>query len=355
MAVQVINDPYRSLSGSIGASLGTGLGQGLQALAQHKIDELQRQVGASNLKKLFPDITAEQAAGISAQPESIQKEYFKQKLGEPSQQEALKLLQQYYDSIAQGQGAQDQTGLAALQQKPVGPKPLIAPGISSEKALDLMQKERQEQRAQKEFGLKEQKDIQQQNVPFRQQTLKNKDFTKGYLPAARRALGLLKSGKVVTGLGGGMVPGALLTSSPESGLYDKEIAEVVVGLSNALKGNATNLKIKKVEEGKVSRTDPVETQKKRLQEIIDQGEEAEIMSDIEDRLITENNEREPRNLKAKVTQEYNKYDKYRKEAEKKYDKYLPNPYTLQPGSKIRFGDGLVLIRDEEGRYVEAKK
>ncbi len=76
MAVQVINDPYRSLSGSIGASLGTGLGQGLQALAQQKIDQLQKQ----SRSKAYEDLgySRSEASALTALPEKIQAQYLKE-------------------------------------------------------------------------------------------------------------------------------------------------------------------------------------------------------------------------------------------------------------------------------------
>ncbi len=75
MAIQILNDPLRSLGSSIGSSIGAGLGSGLQQLAQQKLDQFSQRQQIERGSQFWQGLglPKELAVQFAQAPESVQK------------------------------------------------------------------------------------------------------------------------------------------------------------------------------------------------------------------------------------------------------------------------------------------
>lgn len=95
--VQVINRGP-SFGGNLGTAFGTGLGSGLQALAEHKMNEIKRQKIESFLRGQ-QGFNPESANATSYVPEKLQVQALKNKQITPQQEEKHRTIANEYDTL----------------------------------------------------------------------------------------------------------------------------------------------------------------------------------------------------------------------------------------------------------------
>jgi len=347
----------------IGGGIGSALSEGIQALAESKLNAMQEQKEARDLRNAFPSLSHEEAFFLSKQP--------------PKERTAL--LQQYSSGISglnqqqQQQQSEQTQGLQALlgqQQKSQFP---YRPEFTGTKQPEYGGREQQElsqqiQQAQQQIGaVKKQKPSLAQSLaapasassnltPAQQLSVdkSNKSFldkmtqyvtsAKKRGDLAREALELVRAGNVTSGATG-LIPEKLLTAFNES---DARFVTLVGELANEkaleLRGPVGKAKIEAAQRTKAGLNLPRKAQEEILKREIKSANEAQSLEMAYEQIMEENNNIQPRDLETKVR-------KRAKEIEKELPSVKEELPTKTSSKKFQ---GLPSAREFAGKKIKSK-
>lgn len=344
MAIQVL--PRGLTSGDV---LSQGFGTGLQALAQSKMSQMQRNQQMSALSNLTnPNLSPEQRLGlVSLLPEALQRP----------------VLENIDQLLSMGQGpaspfqAQDQNlgemvgegEQRAMQQQQVGQQPTIGSLFKSpqrriqEETLELKKQSQRLKESESEFK-------QQQSLkPFLDAENTAFKNTRAVQKLAKQMLDIVqknpsKFDNILT-RAKGLAPieaQKLLIQDPDIREYMAKVTNLVTALAGTRKGQPTNFKIKYEALGKPDISMPLESQISLLENLIGLGDEASQVQDYMESLKNPETGAYPLDIAQRVT----KFDRAQEDP-------LSYPEVFKNGTRY-WDDNDVPYIIKNGKWVEVK-
>ena len=308
-------EPEQSALSNLGTGIGSGLSAGLQALAQHRLGELQQRASAA---RNIPGLQAlgfqpEQAQALSWLPESLLSQIVKQQLAAPQQQQFAAALNEL---LGGGQAPQQAPeGIAALQQQQQ-PMPsaqeasriAIKPGLTEQQATKLaelgMKRTEQQQKSQQhidKLAAPVFKGIKEQAIPARK-----------IVKLATDIKDLVNTNKAFTGISGRLTPKELQT--PEGQVLLAKINDLVLQKAQLGKGVPSKLRLTLEELAKPAIWQKPKALLKLVSDIAEDPELQKFISldESREKLIQEH-ENIPKNFESIIEKEAKLIRKGRKE------------------------------------------
>jgi hypothetical protein len=372
----IINDPYGSTGASLGSALGQGVGSGIQQLLANKLEQkqyqqkqLRQQQETSRMAKIF------EQGGAKPEHSGFLAELFLKdpKAAEDAYKHLGALGKSAAEQLAETSEA-NKTKLGWAHQN-LGEKKLELEGELGRGELEhkLGYDKQEFARKEKEFELERARDkaalehtAHKENMDKQQIALKMKEIDQDYKnkrealnlekekikttsgensmaeqkenyaegkkfsdsisvdvhnavekkKEASKALRLLNTGKIYTGLIEGHVP--LKLTNPETRQFDKAIANLITAKSREGGGVMSKAKMALTERGKASRDMQESAIREILEGEIKDADELGIgMGKIRDEIKSANNGRFPRDIEGKVLAEHQqRYPEYYQEYDK---------------------------------------
>ena len=332
------------LSG-IAESTMPGIQTGLQMLAQHKLGQMQKQQElrfaqqqqqqqAANVSQGLGALgfTPQESQQLAMLPPQALNELVKQKLAAPQNTAYLQSLQGLLSGQQQGQPATQQpqmpTGLGTSGLNQMQATKLAELGLKKQE-LDISRQEKQKE-LQFKRQEREQENITKANLPYNKALDERLPIAQESKAIAQQMMDIWKTGKVATRLKGKYVPNVL--QNQETIEFNRLSDELAKNLIAAMRGPATNFKIKFAQNLKPTSSQDPETQRKTIEHIMEMADRSLKEGEIRDQLVAQNKGIEPKQLAAQVR------------------KAMKQQGLLGESKEGQYQEGQVLQDEDSGKY-----
>jgi hypothetical protein len=354
------SDQPQSLSALLGQSIGGGLGKGLstglEQLTQHKMNQILQQQEAQRLAPIaerlgIPGAEVLGVQGLARLLQQRQRQEYEQGLmnqynqmgagitpggsiqnligdGQQPPQEfdpSRALEPGYLESTFGRQPTQQQAPVIPQTEESIRAKyaPLLEktrigamiPSLSNmalreqsniiqqmNSELEGIRSKEKTALTQEELKLKrqerEQESVIKANAPYNKALEEKLPIAQESKAIAQQMMDIWKTGKVATRLKGKYVPNVL--QNQETIEFNRLSDELAKNLIAAMRGPATNFKIRFAQNLKPTSSQDAETQKKTIEHIMDMADKILKEGEIRDQLIAQNKGIEPKQLSARV-------------------------------------------------------
>jgi len=375
---QVINDPYRSLSGGFGYSLGQGFSKGFNSVLQQHLEDMSL-VRSEKMRQLLEEERAQrqadklrpilQKAGLQeylADVASVNPGLANQILKSENQRAMGVQEGELFRKLMGGSGGSEPSELAAAlgpagmgQATPTNLKPGDALRYakyfkdieSSEKANQLRQQQLSQQanqfaathqlkesEAQTKKETKQQEHIEKLNRPYLEQHEQGVKVASDTKTIAQDMLALLDTGRVGSGWTGALGESELFglptkqLQSLETRAYMAKSSELALKLASVGGGVPSSLRIKTAQSIKPNVSQPIGTQRKLLNDIIKGADEVLINDQARQDVLAANDNKQPENIEREIKKRVHAI-------KKQLSLGLPDPNEYEEGSVWLAEDG----------------
>lgn len=366
MPIQII--PY-SAGGldQAGQITGGGLSNILQDLAAAKVNQIQQRNAMKNIHQAFPELDQGSLAFLASQPAKQQMEYLRNySSGLQNLQE-----QQQAQQLAQQQQLQE---LSQQQQQPSIP---YAPGFKGPKQANFggqeqQQREQQIQQLQQDLvkpqsklslgealgaspklggvSEKQQLQIEKSNKPFLKLMNDVATSAKTRKESAQKALDLVRSGKVTSGILGNLPESVLGTFSTADSDYLTIINKLANEKALKLRGPVGKAKIEAAQREKATLNKPTESKQHILIDEIKESNKEIAFEEAYKQVLEENNNVEPANIEQKIRQKAPSIEKKLND-EFEYS-LLPDPSEYKEKEVIEVEESKNRYQKRDGGWVK---
>ena len=172
---------YESQPDPLYSGLATGLSGALQQLAQRKITQNQKNQQASGLATLL-GIPLEQALQVINTPESIQKEYAKQKFAQPGNEALVNLLNKTYGLGSEQSNQEPEAGSISNPITPADVK-----GVKTKDLVNILEKGEERKLKREKLDILNSKEAREFSKPYQERAEKSKANIRDYKAAIKIA------------------------------------------------------------------------------------------------------------------------------------------------------------------------